>query len=312
MNHHRISPSTAITALAAAAMACTLLAPVPAAAGVVFSNGGPDFSGALVSDADLPAQGAELFSVPGNAGDVPIVTTLRFWGSYLGGPLPATDNFRFTLSSATNISQLLFIHTFAAGAVQRSAAPVGYWSHVDALGQAEQVPVYAYEAAMAVALVPNLPYYASISNDTAGDAADWLWAFSGSGDGSALWRHHQAWWVDRPSDFAFELLGPGGATAPVSEPAGTWLAALAALGLACRRIRSRQVPHLSPKGQTTMKMNRSTSTLAALLAATTLLAAPTASQALPAVQRPVLELPAVQAGWVGQLVLQLRDRFGLR
>ncbi|MBI5255229.1 MAG: hypothetical protein HY855_01915 [Burkholderiales bacterium] len=304
------SPTT--TALAAAALTAALLAPGTAAAGIVFSNGGPDFSGALVSDEDMPAQGADLFAVPGNANDVPIVTRLRFWGSYRGGPLPASDDFRFTLSAHTNISQLLLDHHFAAGTVQRSVAPVGHWTHVNALGQAELVPVYAYEAPLAFALVPNLQYYASISNNTAGDAADWLWALSGSGDGASLWRHHQAWWTDQQSDFAFELLGPGGAPAPVSEPAGLWLAALAALGLASRRIRPQQLPNPSRKGHPSMKTNRLKSCFAALLAATTLAAAPTASQALPAVQRHGLELPAVQAGWVGALVLQLRDTFGLR
>lgn len=309
MTSHRVS--TTLTALAAA-WSCALLTPGPAAAGLVYSNGGPDFSGALVSDEDLPAQGAELFSVSGNPGDVPVVTTLRFWGSYLGGPLPATDRFRFTLSSSTNISQLLFFHDFAPGTVQRSAAPVGHWSHVNALGQTEQVPVYAYEAAMAVALVPNLAYYASVSNDTTGDAADWLWAFSGSGDGSALWRHHQAWWVDRESDFAFELLGPGGAPALVDEPAGTWLAALAALGLARRRVRAPRIPDPSPKGPTSMTTQRRKTPVATRLAATILMAASTASHALPAVQRTEQALPAVQAGGLAQLVLHWRERLAPR
>lgn len=291
--------------LAAVLLASALLGAHPAQAALVYSNGGPDFSGARISDTDLPAQGADLFSVPGDANAPPIVTRLRFWGSYLGGPVPAEDHFTFTLMRHTNISFVLFERDFTAAKVERSAAPVGHWTHVDALGQSTQVPVFEYEVAAAFALVPDLPYYLSFTHHSEADSADWLWAFSGGGDGSALWRHHQAWWDDHPNDYAFELIGPGGDPAAVAEPAAAWLAAIGVLALARRR--RQPFPHLSTKGPMTMKKTFLRTSLAALLAGTTLLAALPAAHALPAVQRHGgVELPAVQSGWMDLLMARLR------
>jgi len=289
--------------LAAVMVASALLGANPAQAALVYSNGGPDFSGARVSDTDLPAQGADLFSVPGDPAAPTIVTRLRFWGSYLGGPVPAEDHFTFALMRHTNISFVLFQRDFTAAEVERSAAPVGHWTDFDALGQPTQVPVFEYEVAVAFALVPDLPYYLSFTHHSETDSADWLWAFSGGGDGMALWRHHQAWWVDHPNDYAFELIGPGGDAAPVDEPAAAWLAALGALALARRRRKRFLNP--SSKGPLTMKKTL-TRSLTTLLASTVLLAAVPAAKALPAVQRHGVELPAVQSGWMDLLMSRLR------
>lgn len=208
----------------------------PASAALVAGNGAPDFSGALVSDTDLPAQGADRFTAPDAPNSAPIVTGLRFWGSYLGGPVPAGDRFTFTLMSSGNIGNLLFVRDYAASEVQRSALPVGQWTHVDALGQVHAVPVYQYDMPAAFALVSNLDYYVSFTHHSEGDNADWSWAFSVGGDDASLWRHHQAWWADRTSDFAYELLGPVGAPeGTVDEPAAIGLAALGLMAMAGRR-----------------------------------------------------------------------------
>ncbi|MBI5258206.1 MAG: hypothetical protein HY855_17005 [Burkholderiales bacterium] len=240
------------TAMLVATTCGALLVSGPATAGIVYSNGGPDFSGALVSDAVLPTQstlgvgqqGAELLRTPATAANpnhnFHIVDRLRFWGGYVGGPLPQADDFTFYLSSSSNIDHTIFIKHFAAGEVQRSSAPVGHWTHVDALGQSQQIGIYAYEVALAAFALPlDHESYASVVNNTSGESANWAWALSGAGDGNSLWRNHPGWWTDRQTDFAFELLGPVAGPMPVSEPAGIWFAALAALAVAGCRVRRR-------------------------------------------------------------------------
>jgi hypothetical protein len=181
------------------ASACLILIPLMYSAGatalIVFDNGGPDGFRGGWSDVDQGQELADDFVL--NAANT-MINGISWSGSYYSTNTPtAFDSFTFNFYTA-DLPALPFLSIDVGSNVTRVDSGID-----QALFGLD---IYNFAATFdQIAFAPDVTYYLSIVNNTAGADDDWLWEQSRSAGNAQFRSNPLEPWIRANSDFAFAL-----------------------------------------------------------------------------------------------------------
>lgn len=225
-----LAPLLALGSLAA----LSLITARPAAAQVVYDNGGPDHVSAFFSDLSTDFFLAETFTL----GSPASFNTVQWFGLYSASNTPPpidafTISFFNTTSGVLNPTPIPGLTFTVGNAVNRTAT--GFTTQ-------GRVPFteFSYSAALPsrVLLAPGT-YGISIVNDTTIDLNDnWAWSTANQ-TGSFLFRFSgSAWMSGAPGDLSFRLVNGSSAVPEPSTFALVGFGLLPLIGMVARRRRN--------------------------------------------------------------------------
>jgi hypothetical protein len=217
------------------ALALLVVGAQPSSGNTIFSQAVVNNGIAYTSDFGNGQQQADNFSLASGTN----LVSVRWWGAYLSGAVPATSNFQVRLFNAAG--SVPAINPFYDQAVT-NVAPVA-----TALTTSGGKTVYEFFANVpTVALAGSTTYFLSLVENSA--ATNFAWSADGGGSNFFRGADGNSWTLSSFNDnMAFTLSNPSPAFVPLPPAAWAGLALMAALGvhrLAGQRSRAAEFPCL--------------------------------------------------------------------